>query len=218
MPADERPLSFEQPHSAFGTWVGVVLLFAVFGLFVWVVMGLMTRGDHYEQKRADVRMEKLKTASDEANTALHSYGWVDKAKGIAHVPIQRAMELTIVELEQKKPAPAGPIASPAAVQPGAQAAAPVGPSAAPTAPPQPPPNSSPGATSVRGPASEINGQPTGAANPPNAVPGSQPGPSVTPAASPPAPAAQPPAPPDQRGPTPVQTSAGTPIPLRPPQP
>ncbi len=36
----------------FGTWLGVVLLFAVFGLFVWAVMGMMPRGNDYEQKRA----------------------------------------------------------------------------------------------------------------------------------------------------------------------
>ena len=28
----------------------MVLLFAVFGLFVWVVMGVMPRGDNYEAK------------------------------------------------------------------------------------------------------------------------------------------------------------------------
>ena len=57
-------------------------------------------------------MKKLKTASDEASTALHRYGWVDKEKGVARIPIERAMEMSIKELAQKKPAPAGPIATP----------------------------------------------------------------------------------------------------------
>ena len=66
---DEPQLSFEQPRSAFGTWLGVVLLFAVFALFVWVVMGVMPRGDNYEEKRAEARMEKLKMAHEEASRA-----------------------------------------------------------------------------------------------------------------------------------------------------
>ncbi len=27
--------------------------------------------------------------------ALHSYGWIDKAAGVVHIPIERAMELTV---------------------------------------------------------------------------------------------------------------------------
>lgn len=131
----------------------MVLLFAVFGLFVWVVVGAMPRGDKYEEKRAAARVEKLKTASEEATASLHSYAWVEKEKGVARIPIERAMELTTAELAQKKPAPAGPIATPAviATPPTAPAAAPAtaaAPAAAPTTAPKvpsptpaaPPPN------------------------------------------------------------------------------
>lgn len=107
----------------------MVLLFAVFGLFVWVVVGAMPRGDKYEEKRAAARVEKLKTASEEATASLHSYAWVEKEKGVARIPIERAMELTMTELAQKKPAPAGPIATPPV------AAAPAVPSATPAAAP-----------------------------------------------------------------------------------
>ena len=94
----------------FSTWVGVVLLFVVFGLFVWVMIGASQRGDTYEAKRATARAEKLKTLREEANKALTTYGWVDKAKGVTHIPIDRAMELTLADLVGKKPAPANPIA------------------------------------------------------------------------------------------------------------
>ena len=107
---------------------------------------------------------------------LRSYGWVDKEKGIAHVPIERAMQLATAELAQKMPAPAGPIAPPAPEQqPAVQTTAPAAPSAAPTAPPKPAPGSSPAITTTEGPGSEINNQPAGAANPQNAAPGTQPG-------------------------------------------
>jgi len=127
----------------FSTWVGVVLLFVVFGLFVWVVVGASPRSDTYEAKRAKAREEKLKTLREEANNALTTYGWVDKTKGVARVPIDRAMELTLTDLARKKPAPANPIATP---EPQ--------PSAAPapnTVPPKP--AASPGAPSVPAPQS-----------------------------------------------------------------
>ena len=37
---------------------------------------------------------KLKTAE---NAELHSFGWVDKAKGVAHIPVEEAMKMTLEE-------------------------------------------------------------------------------------------------------------------------
>jgi len=76
-------------------------------------------------------MEKLKTLHEESQKELTTYAWVDKNKGVARIPIDRAMEVTVADLAEKKPAPAGPIAAPAAP------AAPAGASPAPTASQQP---------------------------------------------------------------------------------
>ena len=57
---------FSSRTPCFRTWIGVVLLFVVFGLFVWVVLGAIPRGDTYEEKRAKARMEKLKALHEEA--------------------------------------------------------------------------------------------------------------------------------------------------------
>ena len=194
----------------FGTWLGVVLLFAVFGLFVWAVMGMMPRGDDYEQKRATHRAEKLKTVRDEANGALNGYAWVDKAKGTVRVPIQRAMELTVAELAQKKPAPANPIAPD--IQAGLQETAPTTATPAPTATPAGP-TASPKPVSHEGKDSENRGQKAAESKPPNAAPGTQPGPSATPAASPPAGAVRPAPGVGQPTATPVQSPPGTPLPI-----
>ena len=111
---DEHTLQedLRHPQAVFSTWVGVVLLFGVFGLFVWVMIGASQRGDTYEAKRATARAEKLKTLREEASKALTTYGWVDKAKGVTHIPIDRAMELTLADLVGKKPAPANPVVVP----------------------------------------------------------------------------------------------------------
>src|SRR5437660_6664344 len=112
----------------FSTWLGIVCLFVVFGVIVLAVIGPSPRGSNYEQMRAQKRMERLKTLREETLKDLTTYAWVDKNKGVARIPIDRAMELTVAELAQKKPAPAGPIVTPAAQTP---------PTAAPPAPPSP---------------------------------------------------------------------------------
>jgi hypothetical protein len=213
VPDDEPKLTFEQPRSMFSTWIGVLLLFCFFGVLAWAVIGAMPRGGRYEETRANGRREKLKTVSEEAEAALHKYGWVDKEKGVVRVPISRAMELSIAELAQRKPAPANPIDPAAGEKAGLQVTAPMAPSPAAVGTPPPDPASSPKASAVSGPDSENRGQPAAANNPPDAAPGTQPGPQATPAASPPAPSGQPPANDAERGPTPVQNAPGTPLPV-----
>jgi hypothetical protein len=103
------------------TWFGIVLLFALFGIIVLAVIGPAPRGSDYEETRAKKRVDNLKTSREEATKALTTYGWIDKNKGVARIPIERAMKLTVAELARQKPAPAGPIATP---QPPAPAASP----------------------------------------------------------------------------------------------
>jgi hypothetical protein len=134
-------------RAPFSTWLGVVLLFALFGVIVLAIIGPMPRGSDYEQTRAKKRLENLKMAREDAGKALNTYAWVDKNKGVARIPISRAMELTVAELAQKKPAVAGPIATPqATAAPGSPApggspkpgaAQPAGSPSAPAASPSP---------------------------------------------------------------------------------
>src|ERR1700751_1523183 len=94
------------------TWLGVVLLFALFGVIVLAVIGPSPRGSNYEETRAKKRLENLKTSREDADKALNTYAWIDKNKGTVRIPISRAMELTVAQLAQQKPAAAGPIATP----------------------------------------------------------------------------------------------------------
>ena len=120
--------SIAYSRAPFSTWLGIVCLFVLFGLIVLAVIGPSPRTSDYEEARAKKRMEKLKTLHEESQKELTTYAWVDKNKGVARIPIDRAMEVTVADLAQKKPAPAGPIATPAAQ------AAPAGASPAPAAP------------------------------------------------------------------------------------
>jgi len=104
-------------RAPFSTWLGIVCLFALFGLIVLAVIGPSPRTGDYEETRATKRMEKLKALHEESQKELTTYAWVDKNKGVARIPIDRAMEVTVADLAQKKPARAGPIATPAAQAP-----------------------------------------------------------------------------------------------------
>jgi hypothetical protein len=210
----EEPLQNYQPRSTFSTWIGVVLLFAFFGLLALVVIRAAPRGDTYEEKRAKARVEKLEAAQKENMAALTTYAWVDKTKGIARIPIENAMQLTVAELAQKSPAPAGPIAT-AETSPVQAATSPAAPATSPapgaTASPATSAGTTPKPTSVTGPDSESRNQPAAAIAPPPAPPGSQPGPSTTPAASPPSAATK-----AQVSPaaSPAPSAPGTPLPVR----
>src|SRR5437879_10989013 len=176
---------FQSP-APFSTWVGVVLLFALFGVMVVAVIGPGPRGDTYERMRAEERVKKLKDARDEDAKALTSYAWVDKNKGTVRLPIDRAMELTVADLANKNPAPAYAITAPeSSAAPGGAAAATPAPSASPQA------SGTPKPTSVAGQNSEARGQPAAGVNPPAVQPSTQPGASASPAASPRSPAASP---------------------------
>src|SRR6266508_6031919 len=120
MAATESLRQVVHSRAPLSTWFGIVLLFALFGVIVLAVIGPAPRESDYEQTRAKKRMENLKTSREEAAKALSTYGWIDKNKGIARIPIERAMKLTVAELARQKTAPAGPIAPP---QPPAPAAA-----------------------------------------------------------------------------------------------
>ncbi|PYI91423.1 MAG: hypothetical protein DME97_14150 [Verrucomicrobia bacterium] len=211
-----EPLQDYQPRSMFSTWVGVVLLFAFFGMLAFVAVKTSPRGNTYEKKRAKVRAEKLEAAQKENLTALTSYGWVDKNKGIARIPINDAMKLTLAALAEKKPTAAGPIvaASPSAApqaSPASSAAASAAASASASPSASASASTTPKPTSVTGPDSEARNQPAAAIKPPPAPPGTQPGPNSSPVASaPPAPAKA------QKSPSPSASpsAAGTPLPVR----
>ena len=209
MAVSATPQTSERAPVSFRAWLGIVLLFLFFGIFVLVLVAIAPHGNTYEAKRAEAREKKLKTTRDAATKELSSYAWVDKAKGVARIPIDRAMQLSMRDLASKKPTAANPIETAA-------------PTPAPVTSPAPPVSPAPTAaggsgtpkpTSVQGATSENRGQPAAASNPPGAIPGTQPGPGATPAASPLPQSGQPAVSPS---PAPEQKPPGTPSPEKTP--
>lgn len=92
--------SFSVSRSVFlGAAVLVLLLAAVFGA-LWIG----NSPDATQAEDAARSAERLKNlselqAADQAQ--LSTYGWNDRAKGIVHIPITRAMELVLPGLNAK---------------------------------------------------------------------------------------------------------------------
>ena len=161
MAATESLRQVAQTRAPLSVWFGIVLLFALFGVIVLAIIGPSQRGSDYEEARAKKRVENLKTLREEADKALTSYGWIDKTKGLAHIPIERAMELTVAELAKQKPAPAGPIAAPETQAPAGAPA-----TAAPASPAPAGSSQTGGASPAASPAAQAPASPSPAAQSP----------------------------------------------------
>jgi hypothetical protein len=114
----------------FITALVMILLFCVFAIF------LVSQGQsigNVEEVHAQNRLKNLADLNSENQKVLTQYRWVDKSKGVVGVPIDRAMDLVLVELQSIKPHSAGPVTAPT---PPPQPAA-----ANPQASPSPSPNS-----------------------------------------------------------------------------
>jgi hypothetical protein len=172
MAATESLRQVAQARAPLSVWFGIVLLFALFGVIVLAIIGPAQRGSDYEEVRAKKRVENLKTLREEADKALTTYGWIDKTKGLAHIPIERAMELTVTELAKQKPAPAGPIATPETQAPAGAPASPAPASPAPAGSSQ-----TGGASPAASPAAQAPASPSPAAQSPSPA---SPGPTKSP--------------------------------------
>ncbi|MDP9291804.1 MAG: hypothetical protein M3O82_05515 [Verrucomicrobiota bacterium] len=82
------------------TFLWALIGFCAFGLLVFVWFRVGPRAQNVEQKRAAARMEKLAALQTE-NEKHKTYAWGDKAKGVVHVPVDRAVELVIADLHKK---------------------------------------------------------------------------------------------------------------------
>jgi hypothetical protein len=101
------------------SWFSVAVVFVGLGLFLLVVK--YTYLSHRAPAPHTIAPEQLpadqawKATPDTRKAALaelraaeqkqvSNYAWIDQAKGVVQLPIERAMELTVQELKAKQPA------------------------------------------------------------------------------------------------------------------
>src|SRR5260370_8259698 len=93
MPDAESLRQVAQSRAPLSTWLGIVLLFALFGVIVLAVIGPAPRGSAYEETRAKKRAEILKTTRNEAPKALTTYGRIATTQRAPPTPIAPATHL-----------------------------------------------------------------------------------------------------------------------------
>jgi hypothetical protein len=84
--------------------VAAILLFAAI-VFLQAYFARAER-DEYQRKVVSQRSEELATVQAAQAAQLNGYRWVDRARGIAVIPIDRAMALVARELPSRGEAPA----------------------------------------------------------------------------------------------------------------
>ncbi len=136
----------ETPHakpSGFLTFVWAIFFFIIFALVVCIWARNGAPLGQVEDNRAAARIEKREALQKADDERLGTVGWVDKAKGVAHIPLADARKLVLAELNSKKPA-----ASQVKVEPALPMPAPYDPDAKEPAPPALP-SSPQGADTIR---------------------------------------------------------------------
>lgn len=89
-----------------------IVYIGVIGAILTAVTALLLAGLHYdranyefERKAASaVFSDTVKLANDQRAVLHQSYTWVDRANNVVAIPIERAMELTVQELNRRDPA------------------------------------------------------------------------------------------------------------------
>lgn len=86
---------------------GIVTILSVLALLLAAVAGAVwishsgSATEREDQERSAVRAKNLADLRAADQTALTTYGWNDKSRGIVRIPVDRAMELVVPELNAR---------------------------------------------------------------------------------------------------------------------
>jgi hypothetical protein len=98
-------------------------------LFVGLAIFLVSQRENIptvDAQAAEVRLKNLAELNAENQRVLSQYHWIDKNKGVVGIPISRAMDLVVAQLQANKPHAVGPINVPAAAPAASPTAQPPG--------------------------------------------------------------------------------------------
>jgi cytochrome c len=93
------------------TFTGLAMILSFSGLSLLLVMARRTIPT-VDEIQSVQRLKILADLNAENAQILNHYHWIDKTKGVVGIPIDRAMDLVLVDLRSTRP-PAGPVVTPA---------------------------------------------------------------------------------------------------------
>ncbi len=93
-------MRYDDPNVAASAVVGILSAIVLFVIIV-MLQALFFRAEHREIERKVFSQpyQALQQLDADQLGLLNSYGWVSEKDGIAHLPIDRAMELIAAEAE-----------------------------------------------------------------------------------------------------------------------
>src|ERR1700751_2854555 len=106
---DEHQQKGKSSVPVFITGLVMVLLFCGLAFFLVLEGQSIPNAD---EVTAQTRLKNLADLNSENQKVLTQYHWIDKSKGVVGVPIDRAMDLVLAELQSNKPHSAGPVNPP----------------------------------------------------------------------------------------------------------
>lgn len=112
----------QKPKNSTLMVVTALLMLLVFGGFAILLNWQGQSIPDVEAAKAEVRLKTLADLNTDNQRILTQYRWIDKSKGVVGIPIDRAMELVLPELQAIKPHSAGPVNPPAPPNPQASPA------------------------------------------------------------------------------------------------
>lgn len=106
-----------KPPSRLALWLffaaAMALLLLFWGATAWLAHGRGGDADPEEAARAEFRAKTLAELRADNAKKLETYAWVDRAKGSVQIPIEEAMKLVVADINNTRPRPAYPVATPA---------------------------------------------------------------------------------------------------------
>jgi hypothetical protein len=106
----------EKPNSLGPMIITGLVMILLFGGFALLLLSQGRSIPNVDQVAAETRVKNLADLNAQNEKILMHYHWIDKSKGVVGIPIDRAMDLVLSELQSNKPHPAGPVNPPAAPQ------------------------------------------------------------------------------------------------------
>ena len=94
-------MRYDDPNVPASAIVGIISAILLFAIIV-ALQALFYSFEEQELQRKVYSQpyEALQQLDADQMEQLNSYGWISEPDGVAHIPIDRAMELTVQELAQ----------------------------------------------------------------------------------------------------------------------
>ena len=94
-------MRYDDPNVPVGAVVGIVSVILIFVSIVLLqAFFFFMQEEEMERKVYRQTNEELRSLQAKHMETLNSFGWVDQANGVAHIPIANAMELIVLEASE----------------------------------------------------------------------------------------------------------------------